>query len=72
MTTSHLDPTGEGPSGGALLPIFTAAFLLAMIPIVIVVASGSVLAVVIALAVIVAFTGGLIVLLGRMIGPDEH
>ncbi len=72
MTTSHFDPTDEAPSGGALLPIFTIAFLLAMIPIVAVVASSSVLALVIALAVIIAFTGGLIVLLGRMIGPEEH
>jgi VIT1/CCC1 family predicted Fe2+/Mn2+ transporter len=72
MTTSHLDPRGDSTSGGALLPIFTTAFLLAMIPIVVVVASDSVLAVVVALTVIVAFTGGLIALLGRMIGPDEH
>jgi len=72
MTTSHLDPAGDASSNGLLLPVFVGAFLIAMIPIVAVVASPSVLTLVIAVATIIAFTGGLLMFLGHLIAPEEH
>ena len=71
MTTSHLDPT-DTEQGGALLPIFTVALLVAIVPIILVGLAPSVGTLALALGTIIAFTGGIIALLGRLIGPEEH
>ncbi len=69
--TPHLQ-SREPVRGGALLPIFTVALLVAILPIVLVGVHPTVVTLVAALGTIIAFAIGLIALVGRMIGPDQH
>ena len=67
---AHTDQTPE--SGAALLPIFALAVVVAMIAISIVVAAPSTLAVIVALAAVIGFGAGIVALLSRLIGPEDH
>ena len=62
----------EHVAGPALLPIFALATVIATIAIAAVVAYPSTFAAAAALATVIAFGCGIAVLLGRVIGPDEH
>lgn len=67
---AHTDPAPE--SGASLLPIFAIAVVVATIAICVVVASPSTVTLVLALAAVVGFAAGIVVLLGRLIGPGDH
>jgi ABC-type cobalamin transport system permease subunit len=64
--TDHRAP--EPTEGAALLPIFA----IATIAICLVVAVPSTVAVVVALAAIIGFATGLVVMLSRLIGNEDH
>jgi hypothetical protein len=66
------ETTPESSGGAALLPIFAIATVLATVAICFVVAAPSVIALILALTTVIGFAGGIAVLLGRLIGPDEH
>jgi hypothetical protein len=66
---AHTDPA---ESGVALLPIFAAAVVVATIAICVVVASPSTFAVIVALGSIIGFGAGIVALLSRLIGPEDH
>ena len=68
--TDHDMP--EPATGAALLPIFEIATVIAIGAICVVVAAPSVVATVVALATVIGFGAGIVALLGRLIGPDEH
>ena len=70
---AHVDPPhATEPVGAALLPIFALATVIATIVIAAVVAYPSTAALIGALATVIGFAAGLVALLGRLIGPDEH
>jgi hypothetical protein len=67
---AHTDQPPE--SGAALLPIFAMAVIVAMIAICVVVAAPSAMAVVVALVAVIGFGAGIVALLSRLIGPEDH
>jgi hypothetical protein len=68
-----MDPnTSESPVGAALLPVFAIATVIATIAICVVVAAASTVAVVVALGTVIGFAAAIVVLLGRLIGPQDH
>jgi len=68
---AHTEPTTEPSSGAGLLPIFAIAVIVATVAICVVVASPSVVALVVALASVIGFGAGIVALLGRLIGPED-
>ena len=65
-------PAPEQNSGAGLLPIFALAVIIATAAICAVVVVPSTVTAVVALATVIGFAAGLVVLLGRLIGPDQH
>jgi len=73
MTVHAEHETATEPSSGAtLLPVFAIATVIAVVAICVVVAAPSIYATVIALATVIGFAAAIAVLLGRLIGPEEH
>jgi hypothetical protein len=68
--TEHRAP--EPTTGAAVLPIFAIATVIATIAICVVVAAPSIVALVVALTTTIAFATGLVFLLSRLIGPEDH
>jgi hypothetical protein len=64
--------TPEPTSGAALLPIFAIAVVIATVAICFVVAAPSTVAMIVALSTVIGFASGIVALLSRVIGPDEH
>ena len=56
----------------ALLPIFALAVVIATVAISAVVAAPGTFTLVLALSTVIGFAAGLVVLLGRLIGPEQH
>ena len=66
------ESSSESPAtGAALLPIFAFAIVLATIAICLVIAVPSVVTLVVALSTVIGFAAGIVVLLGRLIGPEH-
>jgi hypothetical protein len=64
--------TPESSTGAGLLPIFALAVVVAMVAISVVVVEPSTVTMIIALATVIGFAVGLVALLGRLIGPEDH
>ena len=64
--------TPEPSAGAALLPIFAIAVVVATIAICFVVAAPTTVALIVALGSVIGLGAGIVALLGRLIGPDEH
>jgi hypothetical protein len=62
----------EPATGAALLPLFAIAVVIATVAIAAVVAAPSTISLIVALSTVIGFAAGLVALLGRLIGPDEH
>jgi hypothetical protein len=56
----------------SLLPIFALAVVIATAAICAVVAAPGTFTLVLALSTVIGFAAGLVVLLGRLIGPEQH
>jgi hypothetical protein len=56
----------------ALLPIFALAVVVATVAISAVVAAPGTFTLILALSTVVGFAAGLVALLGRLIGPEQH
>lgn len=56
----------------ALLPIFALAVVVATVAISAVVAAPTTFTLILALFTVIGFAAGLVALLGRLIGPDQH
>jgi hypothetical protein len=70
---AHADRhTPEPTAGAALLPIFAIAVVIATVAICFVVAAPSTVAMIVALSTVIGFASGIVALLSRVIGPDEH
>jgi hypothetical protein len=70
---AHVDePTVQPASGAGLLPLFAVAVVVATIAICAVVAAPSTVTLIVALGSVIGFGAGIVALLGRLIGPDEH
>ena len=71
---AHAEPetTPEPTAGAALLPVFAIATVIAIVAICFAIAVPSMAATVVALATVIGFAAGIVVLLSRLIGPDEH
>ena len=71
---AHAEPetTPEPTAGAALLPVFAIATVIAIVAICFAIAVPSMVATVVALATVIGFAAGIVVLLSRLIGPDEH
>jgi hypothetical protein len=71
--TAHIDdPTPDSSTGAALLPIFAIAVIVATIAICFVVAAPSTASVIVALAAVIGFGAGIVAVLSRLIGPEDH
>ena len=66
----HHEP--EHTAGAALLPIFAIAVVVATIAICVVVAAPSTGAMVVALSTVIGFAATIVVVLSRLIGPEDH
>jgi hypothetical protein len=62
----------ESPVGTMLMPIFGIATIIGIVVICLMLAYPSTLTAGAALATVIAFAGGLVALLGRLIGPEDH
>jgi len=70
---AHADHhTAEPVTGAALLPVFAIAVIVATIAICAVVAAPGTITLVVALASVIGFAAGIVVVLGRLIGPEDH
>ena len=70
---AHVDEhTSESATGAGLMPIFAIAVVVATIAICAVIAAPGTVTLIVALASVVGFGAGIVALLGRLIGPDEH
>ena len=70
---AHVDEhTSEPATGAGLLPIFALAVVVATIAICAVVAAPGTVTLIVALASVIGFGAGIVALLGRLIGPEEH
>ena len=63
--------TGDPPSM-ALLPIFALAVVIATVAISAVVAAPGTFTLILALSTVIGFAAGLVALLSRLIGPEQH
>jgi len=64
--------TPEPSAGVALMPIVAIAVVVATIAICAVVAAPGTVTLVIALSTVIGFAAGIVVLLNRLIGPEDH
>jgi len=62
----------DTPSGTLLMPIFGLATIIGIVVICLMLAFPSTLTLIAALATVIAFASGLVTLLGRLIGPEDH
>ena len=62
----------ESSIGTALLPTFALAIVVATIAICVVIAVPSTIALIVALATVIGFAAGIVALLSRLIGPQDH
>ena len=70
---AHVDEhTSESATGAGLMPIFAIAVVVATIAICAVIAAPGTVTLIVALTSVVGFGAGIVALLGRLIGPDEH
>ena len=69
---AHTQNTPEPSSGAALLPIFAIAVVVATVAICAVVAAPSTITLIVALGSVIGFGAGIVALLSRLIGPEEH
>jgi hypothetical protein len=69
---AHTEHDTTPTSGAALLPIFAIAVVVATIAICVVVASPTTVAMVVALATVIGFGAGIVALLSRLMGPEDH
>jgi hypothetical protein len=65
-------PTSEPTTGAGLLPIFAIAVVVATVAICAVVAAPGTVTLVVALGSVIGLGAGIVALLSRLIGPDEH
>jgi hypothetical protein len=65
-------PTHEPATGAALLPIFAIATIVAIVAICVAIAAPSMVATFVALFTVIGFAAGIVVLLSRLIGPEDH
>jgi hypothetical protein len=68
--TEHQTP--EPTAGAALRPIFAVAVIVATVAICAVVAAPGTITLIVALGSVMAFGAGIVLLLGRLIGPEDH
>jgi hypothetical protein len=64
--------TPESDAGAGLLPIFAVAVIVATIAICAVVAAPGTITLIIALASVIGFGAGIVALLSRLIGTEQH
>ena len=64
--------TPEPASGAGLLPVFAIAVIVATAAICLVVAAPSTVALIVALGAVIGFGAGIVALLSRLIGPEDH
>ncbi|MET0768834.1 MAG: hypothetical protein ABW081_02920 [Solirubrobacteraceae bacterium] len=70
---AHVDEhTSEPATGAGLLPIFAIAVVVATVAICAVIAVPGTVTLVVALASVIGFGAGIVALLGRLIGPEDH
>ena len=69
---AHTEHTREPSSGAGLLPIFAIAVVVATIAICAVVVAPSTITLIVALGSVIGFGAGIVALLSRLIGPEEH
>ena len=62
----------EPTTGTLLLPTFGLAVVIATVAICLVVAAPSVVTMIVALTTVIGFAGGIVAVLGRLIGPEDH
>jgi hypothetical protein len=62
----------ESIAGAGLLPVFAIAVVIATIAICVVIAAPSTVALIVALGSVIGFGAGIVALLSRLIGPEEH
>jgi hypothetical protein len=72
MAAHTEDHTSEPMSGAALLPVFAIAVVVATVAICLVVAVPSTVAMIVALATVIGFGAGIVALLSRLMGPEDH
>jgi hypothetical protein len=72
MAAHTEDHIPEPSSGAALLPVFAIAVVIATVAICLVVAVPSTVAMIVALATVIGFGAGIVALLSRLIGPEDH
>ena len=72
MAAHAEDHTPESTAGAGLLPIFALAVVVATVVIAFVVVAPSTVAMIVALATVIGFGAGIVALLSRLIGPEEH
>ncbi len=64
--------TPESAAGAGLLPVFALAVVLATVAICAVVAAPGTITLIAALAAVIGFGTGIVALLSRLIGPEDH
>jgi hypothetical protein len=64
--------TPESDAGAGLLPIFAVAVIVATLAICAVVAAPGTITLVVAMASVIGFGAGIVALLSRLIGPEQH
>jgi hypothetical protein len=70
---AHADHhTSEPATGAGLLPIFAIAVVVATIAICAVVAAPGTITLVVALASVIGFAAGIVAMLSRLIGSEDH
>ena len=69
---AHAPEKPESTAGSGVLAIFALAVVVATVAICAVVAAPSTITMIIALSTVIGFAAGLVALLGRLIGPEEH
>ena len=70
---AHVDEhSSESATGAGLMPSFAIAVVVATIAICAVIAAPGTATLIVALTSVMGFGAGIVALLGRLIGPDEH
>jgi hypothetical protein len=72
LMAAHADHQPSESTGAGLLPIFAIAVVIATVAICAVVAAPGTVTLIIALASVIGFGAGIVALLSRLIGPEEH
>jgi len=62
----------EPAVGAILLPLFAVALIVAVVVISLVIALPGMVTLIAAMATVIGFTAGIVVILGRLIGPEDH